>query len=342
MRSRRLIVDRAWITILWAAVLLIGLIGQAAADRLDGFNVVAMPGHPFGSTSAHQALLAARRLGARAIAIIPFLWQPDPSSARLDHGADMSDEELRTAIREAHSLGFWVIVKPHVWVPGSWAGAIAPKTEANWRLWFARYRREICRIAHIAAEEGADVMVIGTELSKTSQRPEWIGVIAAVRAIFPRTVTYVAHDLAEAEAVPFWNLLDEIGVTLYPPLGRDDDRAGRLAIMRDVANRLDKLAERYHKPVLVAEIGLRSAVGAAAKPWQSAEERVAKPDPRLQAEVLADWLSALNRPFIRGVLIWRWLTDPSAGGPADTDFTVQGKPAERILHCAWVTACETH
>ena len=61
---------------------------------------------------------------------------------------------------------------------------------------------------------------------------------------------------------------------------------------------------------MVGEIGLRSAEGAAAKPWESAEERVAVADPLLQAEVLADWLGVLRRPSVRGVLIWRWFTDP--------------------------------
>ncbi len=63
------------------------------------------------------------------------------------------------------------------------------------------------------------------------------------------------------------------------------------------------------------------------------------PDPALQAEVLVDWLEILNRPTIRGVLIWRWFTDPDAGGMTDTDFTVQGKPAERVLMCAWTPSC---
>jgi len=39
------------------------------------------------------------------------------------------------------------------------------------------------------------------------------------------------------------------------------------------------------------------------------------------------------------VLVWRMLSDPGAGGPADTDFTVQGKPAEAVLRCAWTLDC---
>lgn len=311
----------------------------ASAQRLDGFNVIVAAGHPFGSPSARQALNAARRLGAKAIAIIPFLWQPSASSGEVVRGSDMQDHELRAAIHEARTLGFFVLVKPHVWVPESWAGAVEPATEAAWQAWFARYRREIMRIAEIAAAEGVDTLALGTELAKTTRRPEWIALIAAVRAIFPRSLTYVAHNLEEAEVVPFWDRLDAIGVSLYPPLGIDEDRVGRIAIMHDVAERLDQLAARFDKPLIVAEIGVRSAAGAAAKPWESAEERHAAPDGMLQAEVLADWLAALDRPTVRSVLVWRWLTDPAAGGPADTDFTVQGKPAERVLLCAWTMRC---
>jgi hypothetical protein len=143
----------------------------------------------------------------------------------------------------------------------------------------------------------------------------------------------------EAETVPFWPLLDAIGVSLYPPLGADHDKIGRLTVMLAVTERLEDLSSRHGKPVVVTEIGLRSAKGAAAKPWESAEERNAIADPELQAEVLADWLAVLDRPAIRGVLIWRWFTDPAAGGRDDTDFTVQGKPAEEVLLCAWTAAC---
>jgi hypothetical protein len=195
------------------------------------------------------------------------------------------------------------------------------------------------RIAEIAAQEQAEAFAIGTELAQTTQRPEWNDLIAKVRTIFPNLLFYVAHNADEAEKVAFWPRLDAIGVSLYPPLGADADRELRLATMRTTADRLEALSARTGKPVVVAEVGVRSARGAAAKPWESAEERAAAPDAMLQAEILADWLEALDRPAIHGVLVWRWFTDPGAGGMADTDFTVQSKPAEGVLMCAWVTGC---
>jgi hypothetical protein len=312
----------------------------APGRQFDGFNVIAAPGHPFGGKSARLALANAKELGARAIAIVPFLWQSSPTNSDLVRGTDMSDDELRAAIRDAHALGLAVLVKPHLWVPNSWAGTVGMTSQEAWQKWFANYRRELERIARIAEEERADALAIGTELDETTQRAEWNVLIAAARSLYSGRLLYVAHNVEGVEKVPFWDRIDLIGVSLYPPLGADQDRDGRLSAMRTVADRLDVLAAQNKKSIVVGEIGLRSAEGAAAKPWESAEEREAAPDPSLQAQVIADWLEILDRPSISGVLIWRWLTDPDAGGLGDTDFTVQGKPAEHVLMCAWTQSCK--
>ena len=94
--------------------------------------------------------------------------------------------------------------------------------------------------------------------------------IVKTRAIFSGRLLYVAHNVEEAETVPFWDRLDAIGVSLYPPLGADDDRDFRRAAMRATADRLDMLGAIYRQAIVIAEIGLRSAEGAAAKPWESA------------------------------------------------------------------------
>jgi hypothetical protein len=316
--------------------------GEPASNgMLDGFNIIVSPDHPLGSAAARLALSNAKRLGARAVALVPFLWQSTPESPDLVRGAGLDDDELRAGIRDAKALGLAVVIKPHVWVPGSWAGTITMTSEAAWQKWFANYRRDLGRIAQIAEEEKADALAIGTELLKTTQRSEWNAAIGDARAIYSGRLVYVAHDIEEAEQVPFWSKLDDIGVSLYPRLGADGEREGRRLTMRLVADHLDALAARSGKSVIVGEIGLRSARGAAAKPWESVEERSAAPDPALQAEVIGDWLSALARPAIRGILVWRWFTDPDAGGLNDTDFTVQGKPAEYVLRCAWARSCDS-
>jgi len=337
----------SWVSPTIAAAVILGAVAwmnarseSMPARRLDGFNVIATPADPFGSAAADLALVKAKQVGAAAVAVIPFLWQPSAASPDLVRGNDMNDDELRAAIRAAHAMGLAVLVKPHVWVPQSWAGAVAMHDQADWQQWFANYQREITRIAQIAESEKAEALAIGTELSQTTALPQWNDLIAKTRAVFSGRLLYVAHNVEEAETVPFWDRLDAIGVSLYPPLGGDDDRDYRRATMRTAADRLDMLAVIYRKPVVVAEIGLRSAAGATAKPWESAEERAATADPALQADVLDDWLTVLNRPTISGVLVWRWFTDPNAGGLADTDFTVQGKPAEHVLHCAWTQSCD--
>jgi hypothetical protein len=330
---------RIWRNTLMTLILATASASPALAQRFDGFNLVSTPEQAFGSAAARRSLDKAKQLGATTVAIIPFLWQAKPSSPQIGAGNDVPDEALRAAIRQAHKQGFTVVVKPQVWVPESWAGAVQPDSEEAWKTWFAGYRGELERIAKISAEEGAEALAIGTELAKTTHRPEWAELIATARANFPRTLFYVAHNVEEAEAVTFWPQLDAIGVSLYPPLGADDDETGRVAVMTGIADELDAMSTRLGKPVIVGEIGLRSAKGATAKPWESAEERDAPADPKLQADVMRDWLAALNRPSIKGVMVWRWFTNPDAGGVADTDFTVQGKPAEAVFACAWAKKC---
>ena len=159
--------------------------------KLDGFNVIAAPQHPYGSDSAGQALDAARRAGAQASAVSDrcrFLWQRDPPHAEdpsVGRGEDMPDAVLRLAIRQAHAAGLKALVKPHVWVQGSWAGAVEPATAEDWRDMVRPLSRGArCQIARIAAEEGAEALVIGTELEKTTRRPEWLDIIAAVRPVY--------------------------------------------------------------------------------------------------------------------------------------------------------------
>lgn len=289
-----------------------------------GVNLIATPNAPLGSPACERSLRHLRGLGGNSVCLIPFLWQPAPDDPRIVLGDAVSRDQLRAGIRQARGLGLRVMVKPHVWVPQTWAGAIGFTRTGDQAEWLARYRAILLDLAGLAQAEGAEALALGTELRGVSGDPAWTDIISAVRDRFRGTLTYVAHWDGELDRLPFRALLDVPAISLYPPLGPDDAGLG---------GRIDALAATLARqgPLWIGELGLRSAVGSQAKPWESPEEREAHPDGGVQARVLDHWLTALNRQGLRDILLWRWFSDPDAGGERDTDFTLQGKPAEAVM-----------
>ncbi|MBE7218555.1 MAG: glycosidase-like protein [Caulobacteraceae bacterium] len=301
------------------------------AQRRFGFDLIETSAAPLGSAAAAASLARMRALGASVVALIPFLWQPRPDSPDIVMGDALPPERLRAGVRQARAAGLRVLVKPQVWVPGAWAGAVDMGDDAGWRRWFARYAAALLPLATLAQAAGAESLAVGTELAHTSARPEWRPLIARVRRVFHGPLTYMAHGAEETERVAFWPALDRLGVTLYPALGPTDAPAAWRTAMTAERDRVLRVARAVRREVWVGEVGLRSAQGATLKPWESAEERAAPADPQLQARVLDAWLDVLDAPAITRVLVWRWFSDPAAGGAADTDFTVQNKPAQAAL-----------
>ncbi len=298
---------------------------------MRGVNLVETNKAPFGSDAALDSFRRVAAMGANSVALIPFFWQHDAASAAVVMGDALPLSRLRAGIAQARAAGLRPIIKPHIWVPGAWAGAIAPRD--GWSAWFASYGPHLLELAALAQAERVDELVIGTEIVGAAARLEWAPLIAQVRKTFAGRLTYVAHGAEEVERFAHWRHVDRVGASLYPPL--PGSPALRAQAMDATLARVNRIARAAGKPVLIGEIGLRSAHGAAAKPWESAEERHAAPDDALQAAVIGEWLDAAARAQIPDVLIWRWFSDPHGGGPADTDFTIQNKPAEKRVAGRW-------
>ncbi len=310
----------------------------ARAQVIRGANVVQTPHSPFGSDAARLSLQQLQRLGANTVAIIPFLWQATPGATQVERGNAVTDAQLVAGIRAAHGLGLKVMLKPHIWVPGTWAGAITMSAEGDWPRWFESYSTHVLQLAELAQSERVAFFVVGTELRGTVSQAQWLPLISAVRARYSGHITFVADNLEEAQRVPFWDALDFIALSSYPALGDDTATAALVRRMDAYVAAVGEFSRAHpRKPVWVAELGMRSATDAPRAPWESAEERAAPADERLQARILGLWLDRLQPPLISAVLLWRWFTDPLAGGPADTDFTVQHKVAEGVLRERWRT-----
>ncbi|WP_103030119.1 glycoside hydrolase family 113 [Salinibacter altiplanensis] len=294
-------------------------------------------------------LVRLRDLGVTHPTLVAFGWQkaPDSPTVRVDTGDGWYSEShrgIRTLARQADALGMGVILKPHLWVGGydetQDRSTIGFESDARWREWEANYRRFLLLYARLAAEVDADALVLGTELTRAAtERPHfWRGLADSVRAVYDGKLTYAANWHEAYERIQFWDALDYVGVQAYFPLTEAEDPS--LAALqegwRPHRAALAKIHERTGRPILLTEIGYRSAVGAAAAPWEWPErDDGAVPDSALQARCYRAFLSTVGRaPWLKGGIIWKWHPPGEVEGP--TAFTPQAKPAEDVLR-RWFT-----
>ena len=241
--------------------------------------------------------------GATTVALVPFIRQSKPAAEELQLSEAVTDEQLIAGIRQVKKTGLRVIIKPQILLDKGWAGEIKPGSEAGWKRWFESYTGWMLHYAEIAQQEGAEILVMGTELKQTDQRQEWVKLIADVRRVFRGKLTYAAHNPDGVAGYAFWDRLDMIAVTLYPPLGED---VAREDVQRKIVGAVDLLEKHQrgiNKDVLIAEIGVPSVAGGQQAPWELPARGV-KSDVKMQAVVLDLWLSELKRrDWVRGGLV---------------------------------------
>lgn len=309
----------------------------AAPQRIHGLNLVAPP-EPFD----RNPMPAVERVGAEWIAVIPYAYSR-PGEARVHFSGlrwqwwGESREGARETIALAKRHGLKVLLKPQVYVPGSWTGAIDFETEAAWQAWERDYEAYILPLAGVAQMQQADMFCIGTEFKASSRkRPGfWKALIRKIRERYDGPLTYAAN-WDEYEQVPFWQKLDYIGVDAYFPLL--DEPTPEVAALRKswgpYCARLARFAARQDKPVLFTEYGYLSVDGCAWNTWEL-EARLDHIPINEQAQ--ANALKALYQTFDSerwwaGGFLWKWFPNMRGheGYPAK-DYTPQGKLGEEVV-----------
>jgi len=274
-----------------------------------------------------------RAVGYDAIALVPFAGQrgSDATELRRFAGSPASETDLAmrlTALR-ARRLGMRVLLKPHVW---SWPGGDPTKIDPgpeHWPPWFASYGAFLTHEALLARAIGADCLAIGTELTRSESRPEWHALITRVRALYHGPITYAANFDA-FEGTPFWQAVDAIGIDAYFPLSAKVDASD--ADLRDgaaaVVARIDALAAKSGKPVLLTELGYPATAAPWIEPWK--EDRAAAAHAEAQARVFAAMFEALSRSrSVVGLMVWKYESDGAAHDAAG--YLPKEKPAEDVI-----------
>lgn len=325
------------LTLRAASLLMALLLAACAPIQMRGVNLVQSRSVALDDLHNVENMQHLKELGANTVAFIPFIRQTDSRSCELSLDEHYPISRLHRAIDLAHQAGLHVVLKPQLLLPGSWAGEIDPGSEAGWTCWFAAYGRQLTELASVAEATHSEMLVVGTELSKTETRAEWRELVGTIRTLYRGKLSYVAHDLHMLSAFAALEQMDSVGITYYPKLEAGDLRQQT----RSLAEQVKTEAGKLHKPFWIAEIGITSRSGALADPWawpeQYGKDTVA--DPALQAEVLDAWMADLAGDWHQGMLIWNWSSDPHAGGLNDTDFTIQNKPATAKVSCHWRQHC---
>ncbi|WP_366938336.1 hypothetical protein, partial [Algoriphagus sp.] len=277
--------------------------------------------------------------GANALSQTPFGWQSEVNSPEIRWEVNAERQwwgESAKGIQATHDssqvLDIMNMLKPHLWVRGSWPGEIEMLNEKDWELWFDNYSSFILDYAKLAEELKMPMLCIGTELEKTSEREEdWRKVISQVRKVYTGKLVYAAN-FTEFEKIKFWDELDYIGVQAYFPLAEkhNPDLQELKSGWEKQLPKIEKVVRKYKKPVLFTEIGYCNTVDAAIEPWVWPNERK-EIEFSEKAQALcyeAFFETAWKKPWMAGVFFWKWYPNRHDREP---DFTPQGKEAELVM-----------
>jgi sugar phosphate isomerase/epimerase len=290
------------------------------------------------SRRSDAALEKLAALGVNSVSLSPFTYMRNPRTAEplpysKQTGAE-NDESVIHAAVTAKRLGMSVMVKPHIWLRGSWPGEVEMDGEEAWDRFFDYYWRWIRHYAVLAEMYDVELLCVGVELSRSTLGHEarWRSLFDRVRQIYRGRITYAANWGEEIENVSFWDALDFVGVNCYYPLSvdrRPTDEQLRDGVERAL-DRIEEVGRRYGKRVIITEVGFTSSPA----PWVRPYERQwrATPNEEAQARCYRAFFEGLaDRTRYAGVYWWKWPSFLEYGGPRHSGYTPNGKSAERVV-----------
>ncbi|THH41542.1 hypothetical protein E4021_02815 [Neolewinella litorea] len=245
---------------------------------------------------------------------------------------------MRTCIRAAHDRGLTVLLKPQIWIRGSWPGEIDFADEAGWEQFFSAYEDWILHYGKMAQAEDVAALCIGTELVHTTlKHPDrWRKIIAALREVYDGQLTYAANWGEEFENLSFWADLDVMGLNSYYPLSSEKQPTD--AELQAGAHRwmqmADSISEAHDRPLWLTEVGYRSVADA----WQNPHAEAGDREESLEAQArcytaLAGAVRESAR--LQGMFVWKWPSylghTEGRGNTRNTGFVPGGKPAASVL-----------
>jgi len=299
-------------------------------------------GSGYGSRKSQEMHKHLITIGYDIVQINTFAYMRNRKHTEVYYNNDptLSNNYVKEEIKNLHSAGFKVMLKPHVWIggheldPDNWRSKIEFSQKKKLNSWFSNYEKFITDQAVLAEELKVEIFVIGTELAGLSKYTDkWNNLIRKIRSVYSGRLTYAA-EWKNAKNVNFWNSLDYIGIDAYYPLTEKNNPSVEELI--DSWAKYDRefstLYKEYGKKIIFTEIGYKSVEGTAKRPWEwSHNTKYSEEEQAAAFEALSKFFA--NKPYLAGVFIWKYFTDNNSDekGNIKKGFTPYGKKAENVI-----------
>lgn len=319
-------------------IILLGLISHiiTAQDKIKGITMVAPP-----SEFHNNPLEKIGAVNANWTTLVPFAFmrQGDQKLVYDTPGQWWGErsEGVRKCVISAHAAGLKIMLKPQIYIPGSWIGDLDVEELGHWDTWESQYKAYIMTMVDIAVAEGVQMFCIGTEINHSAEKREhfWRAMIKDIRAVYDGQLTYSAN-WDSYDKVPFWDALDYIGISAYFPL--TDTATPRfeelLSEWKPIVKKLSRYSKRRHKQILFTEFGYLSVDGCAFRAWEL-EKKVDQLSINEQAQANALeslFLAFWSEDFWAGGFLWKWFPNMKGHeGYIAKDYTPQNKEAQTVI-----------
>ncbi|MGB2691137.1 MAG: hypothetical protein WBB48_13285 [Thermodesulfobacteriota bacterium] len=299
-------------------------------------------GNGYGSTPSKEMHKHLNEIGYNFVQLNSFAYMFNRKQTKVYVGGDpsMAPRFIESEIRNLHEIGFKVMLKPHIWIgggsfdPDNWRSKIDFDDPKEREEWFSSYEKFILGEAALAQRTGTEMLVVGTELVGVSKyTDEWKKIIEKVRGIYSGKLTYAAEGM-NAQKIEFWDSLDYIGIDAYFPL---TEKAG--PSLKELGEGWKKyepeiktLSDKYNKQIIFTEIGFKSVVGTAIKPWEwKLDGETSEREQALAFEATS--IAFKDKPYLAGIFVWKYFTDMNSYEKENNEkgFTPYGKEAENAI-----------
>ena len=318
-----------------AASLTLLFLVVSAQLKINGLSFVAS-----NNIITNGAIQPVVNLHANWVSLMPFGFMKSESDTTIIYNSKRQWwGETKIGIAQTaiafHDKKCQVMLKPQIWIQrGGFTGNISMITDRNWAAFENNYVRFILDYAQVAADNSIEIFCIGTELNKfVVARPAfWKLLIAKIKNIYKGKITY-AENWDTYKNVSFLASLDYIGIDAYFPLSKNKTPSVKTlrAAWQPLKTEITKLSLKYKKPILFTEFGYQSKDYAVDQPWNH------QSNGNVNLSIQCNGLQALFAEFwtekwFAGGFLWKWYdNNEQAGGSFDTDYTVQNKPAEKLV-----------